>query len=114
MKKISILLLVFLCAAGLTFASGTKTPKPPKEQAYKGTIEKFDATAKTLSLKPDKGDAKDYTFADTTTFWTKGKAVKVDDVKVGEKATVYVDPTTNAVKKVYVEPMKVASASTKH
>jgi uncharacterized FAD-dependent dehydrogenase len=111
MKKISVLLLVFLCAAGLTFASGSKTPK---EQAFKGTIEKFDATAKTLTLKPDKGDAKDFTFADTTTFWTKGKAVKVDDVKVGEKATVYVDPTTNAVKKVYVEPMKMASGSEKH
>ena len=42
------------------------------------------------------------------------KAVKADDVKVGEKATVYVDPTSNAVKKVYVEPMKMASSSEKH
>ena len=111
MKKVSILLLVFLCAAGLTFASGTKAPK---EQSFKGTIEKFDASAKTLSLKPSKGDAKDFTFADTTTFWTKGKAVKVDDVKVGDKATIYADPASNVAKKVYVEPMKVTTASEKH
>jgi Cu/Ag efflux protein CusF len=108
MKNIPTLLLVFLFAAGVTFATDHKAAKP--EQLIKGTLEKVDVDGKNITVKPEKAtETKEISLSDNAVFWTKGKGLKATDLKPGEKITVYLDSATNMATKVYVESNKMPS-----
>jgi Cu/Ag efflux protein CusF len=113
MKKISLLFLVFLFAAGMTFATEHKTSK--SEQIIKGTLEKIDLQGKTITLKQEKQtQSRDINYSDNATFWTKGKAMKADQLQPGEKVTVYLDSTSNLAMKIYVDTTHMSSTKDKN
>ena len=107
MKKISLFLLVFFIAVGMSYATEHKIKS---EQMIKGTLEKIDVEGKSITVMPEKkAEAKEFTLSENANVWTKGKAVTAADLKPGEKITVYVDTATNMATKVYVEPTKMKS-----
>src|SRR5262245_33530219 len=109
MKKIPLLMLILLFVSGMTFASSHKTNSKP-EQLIRGTLEKVDPDAKNITVKPEKAtEDKEIALSDNATFWTKGKGLKVANLKPGYKITVYFDTSSNMATKVYVEPTKMSS-----
>jgi hypothetical protein len=116
LKKIPLFAILGICAVALVVnaqSAGTTQPQPgssqdtadtAKENKSTGKIDKIDTVAKTIAVKVEpSNEVRVFTYDDKTTFNSKGKTVKVDTLKVGDKVEIESD-TGNAAMKVSLLP----------
>jgi hypothetical protein len=53
----------------------------------------------------------EFSFSEDIYVWTKGKALHLEDLKVGDQVTVYYDTGTSHAEKIFVRPKKESSAT---
>jgi Cu/Ag efflux protein CusF len=108
LNKSCFLLILFFFAIAITHAGEKETKS---KQLIKGTIEKIDPSAKKLTVKREKkADLMEFSFSEDIYVWTKGKALHLEDLKVGDEVTVYYDTGTSHAEKIFVRPKKESSA----
>jgi len=110
MKKLALfaILGIFVAFAGYAVAQSeetttTTTTQQPSTTSEKtvvtkdgqviATIEKVDVPTKTITVKTEKsGETKTYTYTTKTTWGTKDKIVKVEDLKTGDVVYLNANP----------------------
>ena len=95
MKKLALAVIAAAVAVTFalpSFADDAKAEKPKPHQ-FTGEITAIDTTAKTVTVKNDKGESKTFTLAATVKIATADKkAAELTDLKVGDKIhTVYTE-----------------------
>jgi Cu/Ag efflux protein CusF len=116
LKKIALFAILGMCAVALVAnaqSASTTQPQPgssqdtadsAKENKSTGKVDKIDTLAKTIAVKVEpSNEVRVFTFDDKTTFHSKGKSIKVDTLKVGDKVEIESD-TGNVAMKVTVLP----------
>src|SRR5262245_12309411 len=69
------------------------------------TIEKVDVPTKTIIVKTEKaGEAKTYTYTTKTTFGTKDKVIKIEDLKTGDVVILNASPE-NVLSRIRIQEM---------
>jgi hypothetical protein len=97
-KKSWFLFILFLFILAVAQAD-----EKGKKQMFTGTIENIDPSAKKLTVKKEKkADLMEFTWSADLYVWTKGKALQLEDLIVGDEVTVYYDPATSQAEKLFV------------
>lgn len=107
LKNIALfaILALFIGVLAVNAQTAQDPAAPAKETKHTGKIDKIDTVAKTIAVKVEpSGEVRVFTFDDKTTFDSKGKTVKVDTLKAGDKVEIESD-AANLAMKVSLMPM---------
>ena len=105
-KKSTLLVFLFLFAAGFSFAQSTSPDSSQVSQPsaasqkveISGTIDKIDLDGKSITIKDEAGNTtKVYTFTDATVFTKDDAPFTVDTLKVGDRVMVETDAANSIV-----------------
>lgn len=112
-RKISLFLFIALLAAGLSMAATTAKPAAKSASAaVKGTVDKVDLTAHTISVMVGT-ESKNFTFNDKSYFFQGKTKVKVDQLKQGDKIAITAD-SKNYIRKADLEAAPTMTQQATH